>query len=234
MRDQRLSDVVLSDLHLHHPRSSTCYQHLLLASIYSSVEALTITQCPRLCCLHGSSQCKMQIFTVDSVPASAAARWLTSTGRWSAGIPRISRKMMKAGVSLRKYRRVKNAQWPPPLGEGKKSSEAAVWNFKAFPLKLPSPGSRAHPCLSDFLRLSPSVSHPLSVWALPPGFLSPCIGSIFFFFLFPSLGSVAPFYILQCPLTSFMTPLNLQRFCFFFPHRLIVCCRHLASSNWSL
>lgn len=47
---------------------------------------------------------------------------------------------------------------------GGKSSEAAVSNFKAFPLKLPSPGSRAHPCLSDFLRLSPSVFSP----ALPP------------------------------------------------------------------
>lgn len=88
--------------------------------------------------------------------------------------------MMKAGVSLRKYRCIKNAlstgALPAPLSRrGKKSSEAAVSNFKAFPLKLPSPGSRAHPCLSDFLRLSPSVSLPLSLRALPPGLLSPCI-----------------------------------------------------------
>ena len=50
------------------------------------------------------------------------------------------KKMMKAGVSLRKYPSKKNVLStsfvPPPLW--KKSSEAAVSNFKAFPLKLPS------------------------------------------------------------------------------------------------
>lgn len=51
--------------------------------------------------------------------------------------------MMKAGVSFRKYRSIKNVlstgAMPPPLR--KKSSEAAVSNFKAFPLKLPSPAA---------------------------------------------------------------------------------------------
>lgn len=72
---------------------------------------------------------------------------ISTTGRASGtgkiGIPRISRKMMKAGVSLRKYRSIKNVlstgAVPPPLR--KKSSEAAVSNFKAFPLKLPSPAA---------------------------------------------------------------------------------------------
>lgn len=83
--------------------------------------------------------------------------------------------------------------------QGGKSSEAAVSNFKAFPLKLPSPSSRAHPCLSDFLRLSPSVSLPLSLRALPPGFLSPWIVLLVDFFLCAPRSFLSPFYMLWCP-----------------------------------
>lgn len=85
------------------------------------------------------------------------------------------------------------------LSGRKKSCEAAVSNFKAFPLKLPSPGSRAHPCLSDFLRLSPSVSLPLSLRALPPGFLSPCIVLLLDCFFFSPRSVLSPFYMPWCP-----------------------------------
>lgn len=99
---------------------------------------------------------------------------------------------------------------PPPLRQEKRST-AAVSNFKAFPLWLPSPGSRAHPCLSDFLRLSPSVSHPLSLRAPPPGSLSPCIElHVDITFSAPPHLVLLAFYILWCPPRSFITPLNLQ------------------------
>lgn len=74
------------------------------------------------------------------------------------GILGISRKMLKAGVSLWKYREVKNV---PRTRQ--KSPTAAVSNFKAFPLKLPPQTSRIHPCLSDFLHLSLSVCLSLSL-----------------------------------------------------------------------
>lgn len=108
--------------------------------------------------------------------------------------------------------------------QGGKSSEAAVSNFKAFPLKLPSPGSRAHPCLSDFLRLSPSVSLPLSLRALPPGFLSPWIVLLVdISFWCPSLLSLTPLHALvstkkvvkhfrvRSCFSCFISRLNLQR-----------------------